>query len=116
MTAHPERSRERKPEEESHLLYVLLKCYYTGDKPPHGLAHLWASQAVIYLNAIFTCGQRMADYTIVEAHAIAVAKCAKSVRTAGPRASACRSSAWCPRSSLPRPSGGGRPLCASSPT
>lgn len=83
VTAHPECSRERKPEEESHLLYVLLKCYYTGDKPPHGLAHLWASQAVIYLNAIFTCGQRMADHTIVEAHAIAVAKCAKSVRDGG---------------------------------
>ena len=86
VTAHPSCSRERKPEEESHLLYVLLKCYYTGNDPPHALAHIWAAQAIIYLNAIFTCGQRMADHTIVEAHAIAVARCAKRMRDGGSRA------------------------------
>ena len=80
LTAHPGSAATRQPEKESHLLYVLLKCYYSGDTPPHKLSHLWAANAAIYLNSIFTCGQHMADHTIAEAHAIAVAACAKRIR------------------------------------
>lgn len=69
----------RAPEAESHLLYVLLKCYYTGvgENPPHGLSHYWAATAVVYLNSIFTSGHLMAANTIVEAHALGPAACAK---------------------------------------
>jgi hypothetical protein len=77
VAAHPTCPPDRKPEEETHLLYVLLKCFYSGDAPPHGLAHIWAANAVVYLNSIFTCGQRMADHTIADAHALAVASCAE---------------------------------------
>lgn len=59
VTSHPDAPSERKPEDETHLLYTLLQCFYTGDVPPLGLSHYWAAVAVVYLNSIFTCGQHM---------------------------------------------------------
>ena len=85
VTAHPACARlERTSEEESHLLYILFQCYYAAEDepppPPHGLSHIWAATAAVYLNSIFTCGQRMADRTIVEANALGPAACAKAAR------------------------------------
>ena len=71
-TVEPGVAETRAPETEAHLLYVLLKCYFSdvGEQPPHGLSHYWAATAVVYLNAIFTSGHLMAADTIVEAHAL----------------------------------------------
>ena len=83
VVAHPKRKEAaRAPDEETHLLYVLLKAYYEGGDapPPHGLSHQWAANAAVYLNAVFTCGQRMADRTIAEANALGPAACAERMR------------------------------------
>ena len=80
LTAHPKCPPIRMASQEVYLLYTLLKCYYSGETPPHGLSHLWAAQAVVYLNAIFTSGHLMADNTIVEAHALGPAACVKRMK------------------------------------
>ena len=48
--------------------------------PPHGLSHQWAANAAVYLNSIFTCGQRMADRTIAEANALGPSACASTMQ------------------------------------
>ena len=86
VAAHPGCAAARAPDEETHLLYVLLKAYYgaydAGDDspPPHGLSHQWAANAAVYLNSIFTCGQRMADRTIAEANALGPSACASTMQ------------------------------------
>ena len=81
-TVEPGVAETRAPETEAHLLYVLLKCYFSdvGEQPPHGLSHYWAATAVVYLNAIFTSGHLMAADTIVEAHALGPAACAQRMK------------------------------------
>lgn len=69
------------PEREVHLLYVLLKCYYQGDRPPHGLTHYWACTAAVLLNSIFTCAHGMAEKVIASGNAKAPAACAARMRS-----------------------------------
>jgi len=80
LVAHPD-SKDHTPEQEVHLLYVLLKCFYNGDAPPpHGLSHYWACTAAVLLNTIFTCGHEMAERVIVRGNALAPAACAARMR------------------------------------
>ncbi len=74
------------PEREVHLLYVLLKCYYQGDRPPHGLTHYWACTAAVLLNALYTGAHGMAERVRASGNAKAPAACAarrRSQRAAG---------------------------------
>jgi hypothetical protein len=80
VIAHPCAPSERSPEREVHLLYVLLKCYYSGDVPPHGLSHHWASNAAVLLNSIFTCRHQMAQMVIASGNAKGPAACAERMR------------------------------------
>ena len=79
LVAHPD-SEDHTPEQEVHLLYVLLKCFYQGTVPPHGLSHYWACTAAVLLNTIFTCGHEMAERVIVRGNALAPAACAARMR------------------------------------
>jgi len=63
-----------------HLLYTLLKCYYSGEVPPDGLSHYWASNAAVLLNSIFTCRHRMAQRVIASGNAKGPAACAERMR------------------------------------
>ena len=75
LVAHP-RSEDHAPEQEVHLLYVLLKSFYSGDLPPHGLSHYWACTAAVLLNSIFPSGHEMAERVVVRGNALAPAACA----------------------------------------
>jgi hypothetical protein len=79
LVAHPDSS-DHSPEQEVHLLYVLLKGFYSGDRPPHGLSHYWACVAAVLLNSIFTSGHEMAERVIVRGNALAPAACAALMR------------------------------------
>ena len=79
LVAHP-RSKDHAPEQEVHLLYVLLKSFYNGDLPPHGLSHYWACSAAVLLNTIFTSGHEMAERVVVRGNALAPAACAALMR------------------------------------
>lgn len=79
LVAHP-RSEDHAPEQEVHLLYVLLKSFYSGDLPPHGLSHYWACTAAVLLNSIFTSGHEMAERVVVRGNALAPAACAALMR------------------------------------
>lgn len=80
VTAHPQCPAERQPEQEVHLLYVLLKCYYSGEAPPDGLSHYWAANAAVLLNSIFTCRHQMAQMVIASGNAKGPAACAERMR------------------------------------
>jgi hypothetical protein len=80
VCAHPQCPAERSPEREVHLLYVLLKCYYSGDLPPDGLSHHWAANAAVLLNSIFVCRHEMAQMVIASGNARGPAACAERMR------------------------------------
>ena len=67
------------PEEDVHLLYVLLKDYYGNCTTPV-LSHYYASVAAVLLNSIFTSGHRMAEWVIVDGNAKGPAACAARMR------------------------------------
>ena len=80
----PERSDDGiTPEEDVHLLYCLLKKYYSEEAPVtdyDGLSYYYASVAAVLLNSIFTSGHRMAEMVIVDGNAKGPAACAARMR------------------------------------
>ena len=67
-------------EAEIHFLYVLLKCFYSGETPPGGVSHYWASSASVLLNTIFTSGHLMGEMAIKNGNAQSPAACAQRMR------------------------------------
>ena len=73
---------DRDPKAELDLLYALLDAFYAGDEAPPvpGCSHFLAASAAVVLNTIFVSGHRMADQILLDAHARAPARCAKTMR------------------------------------
>ena len=63
------------------LLHALLVAFYDGQPPPRpGCSHYHAASAAVILNTIFVSGHEMAEMIVLEAHARAPARCAKTMR------------------------------------